>query len=232
MKKYICPSIMCGNWMHFGETIRQFEDNQIDYIHIDIMDGEFVPNYTLGTDMVRMLHQTTQIPLDIHLMVVHPELKVDYFQVDEDDVITFHIEASRNPQAVIDKIKSKGCKAGIALSPDTNIQAVLPFLEQLDMITIMTVYPGFAGQQLIPYTLDKIAALRKAVDALNKPFLLEVDGNVSFENAKVMNEMGANAFVAGSSSLFRKDHSFDDNVKHFREIIETNKSLNLQKTTS
>lgn len=220
MKKYICPSIMCGNWLHFDETIRQFEDNNIDYIHIDIMDGEFVPNYTLGTDMVRMLHKTTQIPLDIHLMVVHPELKVDYFQVDEDDIITFHIEATRSPQAAIDKIKSKGCKVGIALSPDTNIQAVLPYLDQLDMITIMTVYPGFAGQPLIHYTLDKIVSLRKAVDALHKPFLLEVDGNVSFDNAVMMNKMGANAFVAGSSSLFRKDHSFEENVKHFRSIIE------------
>lgn len=219
MKILLSPSIMCGDWLNFAHTIKEFEENNIDLIHIDIMDGEFVPNYTLGTDFIRNVHKTTKIPLDIHLMVMHPELKVDYFQVNTQDILSFHIEMTKNPQALIKKIKDKGCRVGIAISPDTRIESLYPHLKEIDLVTIMCVYPGFAGQPLLPFTLDKVKQLRDYCDHENIPMNIEVDGNVSFENAYKMKEMGANVFVAGSSSLFQKDHDFKYNTDKFKNII-------------
>lgn len=221
MKQYISPSIMCADWMNFGSTIRDFEANQIDYIHMDIMDGEFVPNYTLGTDLVKQLHKHTEIPLDIHLMCVHPEIKIHYFEVKKQDILTFHIEAAKQVQTCIDSIHSLGCKAGIAISPDTRIEAVFPYVKDIEMVTIMSVYPGFAGQKLLMFTLDKVKKLREYCDEQHIDIMIEVDGNVSFEHASTMHDMGANVYVAGSSSVFAKGTSIKENINHLRSIIET-----------
>ncbi|MEG2798788.1 MAG: ribulose-phosphate 3-epimerase [Erysipelotrichaceae bacterium] len=220
MKSKISPSIMCGDWLDFKSTIKDFEDYAVDAIHIDIMDGEFVPNFTLGPDFINKVHQKTNLPLDIHLMVVRPEIKANYFQLNKNDILSFHIEMSPNPISLINQIKEKGCKVGIVISPDSDITSLYPYLTMIDMVTIMTVYPGFAGQPLVPFTLDKIKDLREYCIQNDINLDIEVDGNVSFENARIMKEKGANVFVAGSSSLFDSHHSFKENIELFRKIID------------
>ncbi|SCL93159.1 ribulose-phosphate 3-epimerase [Sporanaerobacter sp. PP17-6a] len=221
MNKFISPSIMCGDWANFDKNIKSFEENSIDYIHVDIMDGEFVPNFAFGTDFVSYLHKRTNIPLDVHLMVTNPNIKIDFFKFNPNDIVTFHIEASQNPLNTIKRIHSIPAKAGIALKPKTDVETLIPYIEQIELVLILTVHPGFAGQKLIPYTLNKIKQTRKLADYLNPNLLIEVDGNVSFENSGKMSQLGADVFVAGTSSLFNNE-DFNTNVIKLRNSIIRN----------
>lgn len=221
MKKKISPSVMCADFFELEKSIRTFEANNIDLLHIDIMDGGFVPNYTLGTDFVKALKRKTNIPLDIHLMIERPENKLDWFEFGENDYVSVHYESTPHIHKALTAIKGRGARAMVALNPGTPISAVENLLDDIDAVLIMTVNPGFAGQRLVWATLKKIKRLREYLDKEGYENIeIEVDGNVSFENAKLMREAGASIFVAGTSSVFSKEATIDENIDKLNKILE------------
>ena len=222
-KKQISPSLMCADLLNLGAELKLLEKAGIEYLHIDIMDGVYVPNYTLGTDFVKRVKAATSIPLDIHMMVEHPGSKLDWFEFGEGDYVGVHAESTKHLHKAISAIKARGAKAMVVLNPATPISAIECVLDDIDAVLVMTVNPGFAGQKMIPSTLKKIRALRDYLDENGYSHVeIEVDGNVSFENAKLMNEAGANIFVAGTSSIFAKDGSVFENTEKLRNIIKAN----------
>ncbi|MBO4940154.1 MAG: ribulose-phosphate 3-epimerase [Clostridia bacterium] len=205
MKK-IAPSLMCCDFFNLKEQLSVFEEMGIEYLHVDIMDGSFVPNYTLGTDFVKQLHKMSKIPLDLHLMIEDPENKLDWFELREGDIVSVHLESTRHLQRALQKICDKGAKPFVAINPATPICMLENVLDDIDGVLLMTVNPGFAGQKLIPACLQKIAELRAYLQAKGKSEkAIEVDGNVSFVNAALMSKAGADIFVAGTSSVFCGD---------------------------
>lgn len=220
-KKQIAPSVMCADFMNLGKCIRDLEENGIEYIHVDIMDGQFVSNFTLGTDFCRILKKATNIPLDIHLMVEAPEKKLDWFDFGEGDYVSVHYESTTNLQIVLSEIRKRGGKPMVALNPATPIEVLRWVLPDIDGVLLMTVNPGFAGQKLVEQCLDKIAYLRKYLDDLGYENVeIEVDGNVSFANARRMSDVGADIFVAGTSSIFKEGVSIKDSIAELRSAIK------------
>ncbi len=220
MNGKIAPSVMCVDFMNLPATLDAFQKLSIEYLHVDIMDGCFVPNYTLGPDFCRALKDATPIPLDIHLMITEPERKLDWFPFGQGDYVSIHYEATAHPIRALQAIRRRGGKSMLALNPATPIQVLETALDDMDGLLIMTVNPGYAGQALIPRTLDKIRAARKFLDERGASHIeIEVDGNVSFENAAKMRAAGADIFVAGSSSVFKKDASLEHNTALLRQAI-------------
>lgn len=220
MDKKISPSIMCVDFLNLKETINEFERLGIEYLHVDIMDGHFVGNYTLGTDFVKTLKSTTNIPIDIHLMVEKPENVLEWFAFGEGDYVSVHLESTCHLQKVLSAIKQRGGKAMVAINPGTPICLLESVLDDIDAVLVMTVNPGFAGQKLVKSTIKKIADLRKYLDESGYENVeIECDGNVSFENAVLMSEAGANIFVAGTSSVFAKDSTLSENITKLRRLI-------------
>ena len=219
-KKQISPSLMCADLLNLGAELKLLEKAGIEYLHIDIMDGVYVPNYTLGTDFVKRVKAATSIPLDIHMMVENPGSKLDWFEFGEGDYVCLHIESEPHIQRALASIKARGAKPMVALNPGTPITAIEELLDVIDGVLIMTVNPGFAGQKLVPSTLSKITRMREYLDAHGYPDIeIEVDGNVSFENAKLMTEAGADIFVAGTSSIYAKGGDMFANAEKLRAII-------------
>ncbi|MBE6667315.1 MAG: ribulose-phosphate 3-epimerase [Ruminococcaceae bacterium] len=220
-QKQISPSVMCADFMNFGECIRDFEKNGIEYLHVDIMDGQFVKNFTLGTDFCKILKKETNIPLDIHLMVERPEDKLSWFEFGEGDYVSIHYESTAHLQRALAEIRARGAKPMVAINPATPIEVLRWVLPDIDAVLLMTVNPGFAGQKMVPQSIEKIRELRSYLDANGYENVeIEVDGNVSFENARKMSDAGADIFVAGTSSLFKKGVPMDESVKKFRESID------------
>lgn len=221
MKYKISPSMMCADAMALKKTLEVFAGCGIEYLHIDIMDGNFVPNFTLGTDYCKILKKNTSIPLDIHLMIENPENKLSWFEFGEGDYVSIHAEATKHLQRALSMIKSRGAKAMVAINPATPICAIENVLDDIDGVLVMTVNPGFAGQKMIPKTLDKIRELREYLDVRGYGEIeIEVDGNVSFENAVRMREAGANIFVGGTSSVFSTVGELADNIAKMRRSLE------------
>lgn len=220
MKKQISPSMMCADWMHLKDTLTVLEAAGIEYLHIDVMDGVFVPNYTLGPDYCKAMKANCTIPLDLHLMVERPEEKLDFFPIGAGDIVAIHAESTHHLQRVLAKIRSLGAKAFVALNPATPLHVLEHILPDVDGILVMTVNPGFAGQKLIPQTLEKITQVRNFLDEKGYPQVeIEVDGNVSFENAVKMKAAGADIFVAGTSSVFAKGMTLQEGIAKLREIL-------------
>ena len=221
MKKKIAPSLMCCDFFNLKEQIETFEKTGIELLHVDVMDGQFVPNIQLGTDLIKQIKSKTNIPIDYHLMVEKPEIVLNYFDaISEGDYVSIHYESTYHVQRVLTQIKNRGAKALIALNPATPICSIENILEDIDGVLIMSVNPGYAGQKLIPQCIKKIADLKEYLIKNGKEKVeIEVDGNVSFENAKIMSEAGADIFVSGSSSIFRKDLTLEQGVQKLREMI-------------
>ena len=215
----ISASIMCIDFVNLFEKIKQI-DNHIDYIHIDIMDGLFVPNITFGFYQVNALRKITSTPFDIHLMVKEPEKYFNLFLIMPNDMISIHFESTSNIEYLIEKIHSKNALACIAINPETPVHCISKYLSKIDCVLIMTVNPGFAGQKLVPLTLNKIEELKSLLSQTNNTHIkIQVDGNVSFENALKMKELGADIFVVGTSSVF-SDNDYIANLNKFKKIID------------
>ena len=209
---------MCCDFFRIDEQIKIFENERIEFLHIDVTDGKFVPNYTLGTDFVKQVKERSSIPLDLHLMIEEPESRLEYFDFGAGDIVSVHAESTRHLELAIQKIKRRGAMAFVALNPATPICVLDEVASELDGVLVMTVNPGFAGQKLVGSCLNKISKVRAFLDgAGRKDARIEVDGNVSYENAVLMNAAGADIFVAGTSSIFCAD--MPGGIKKLRDCI-------------
>lgn len=220
MKKYLSASIMCAELLNMEKSVRELERAGIDYLHVDIMDGSFVPNITLGFDLINALKKITDIPLDVHMMVNEPSKFIDMMNLGEDDILCVHFESELHIARVLEKIKAKGVKAGLAINPGTPTENYRYLTELLDMALVMTVNPGFAGQKIVPFAERKVKDTRALLDSLGgENILIEVDGNISPENGVKMSRAGADIFVLGTSALFLKDKDMKDAAEHLRAIF-------------
>lgn len=201
----IAPSILSANFAKLGQEIKDVENGGADYIHIDVMDGHFVPNITIGPLIVEAVRPITNLPLDVHLMIEDPDSYIDEFVTAGADIITVHVEACRHLHRTIQLIKSKGIKAGVVLNPHTPIESIQHVLEDLDMVLLMTVNPGFGGQAFIPQVLSKIKQLAMLIKEKQLPIEIEVDGGVNEVTAKLCVEAGATVLVAGSAIYNKED---------------------------
>ena len=204
-KHLIAPSILAGDFGNLQRDIEMINESQADYLHVDVMDGRFVPNISFGQNIVRTMKQHSSKPLDVHLMIVEPEKYIEEFVEAGAEIVTFHVEATHHAHRVIQQIKDAGAKAGIALNPHTNTMLIDDILEDLDLICLMSVNPGFGGQKFIYQSIPKIKALRQRLDERNLNPLIEIDGGVGLQNAEAIISAGADLLVAGSSVFKSKD---------------------------
>lgn len=221
MKKKLSASLMCADLLNLENAIKELEKAGIDYLHIDIMDGAFVPNITLGFDLINSIKKVTDIPLDIHMMVNEPALFIDRMELTENDIVCIHYESERHIHRTLEAIKNKGCKAGLAINPQTPVEVIEPLIEYIDMLLVMTVSPGFAGQKIFLGADRKVEKARRLLNEWGYSTTeIEVDGNISLENGKKMSDCGANIFVLGTSSLFLKNKALSDAAKDFIAYLE------------
>lgn len=207
MKKVkIAPSILSANFAKMGEEVRSLEANGADLVHCDVMDGVFVNNITFGIKMVEDLRKITSLPLDCHLMIVHPEKYVERFAKAGADIITVHYEACQdNLKEVLQLIQSTGVKCGAVINPDTPVEKIKDVIPLCNMVLVMSVFPGFGGQKFIPTALDKLREIRAIIDGLDKDIDLQIDGGVTADNVEEIKAAGANVIVAGSAVFKAED---------------------------
>lgn len=211
---------MCADLTNVLPVIKELEKAEVDYLHVDIMDGSFVPNITLGFDFVNAVKKVTDIPLDVHMMVNEPSRFIDRMNLAENDILCVHYESEVHIHRTLEMIKNKGCKAGLALNPQTSLENVKNLLDYIDMLLIMTVSPGFAGQKMFLGAENKVREARSLLKQWNcDDMMIEVDGNISLENGKKLFESGANIFVLGTSALFLKDKAICEAADDFRKYM-------------
>lgn len=203
----IAPSILSADFAKLGEEILDVEKGGADYIHIDVMDGHFVPNITIGPLIVEAIRPITKLPLDVHLMIENPDHYVEAFAKAGSDYITVHVEACRHLHRTIQHIKSFGVKAGVVLNPATPVESIQHIIGDIDMVLLMSVNPGFGGQKFIPEVLPKIRKVKEMADQKGLTIEIEIDGGVNPETAKLCIEAGANVLVAGSAIYNEKDRT-------------------------
>jgi len=212
----IAPSILSADFARLGEEIRTMTEAGADYLHIDVMDGHFVPNLTIGPGVVKALRPHSPLPFDVHLMISPVDLFIRDFAEAGADIITVHPEAGPHLHRTLQLIKSFGKKAGVSLNPATPVEAVDPILDEVDLILVMSVNPGFGGQSFISSQLEKIRALRRRIDARGHPIDLEVDGGINTETARAAVEAGADVLVAGTASFAGGAAAYADNIRRLR----------------
>jgi ribulose-phosphate 3-epimerase len=212
----LAPSILSADFARLGEQIDELAGAGADYIHVDVMDGHFVPNITIGAPVVASIRAATSLPLDVHLMIEHPERYISQFAEAGADIITVHVEASPHLHATIRAIKESGARAGVSINPPTPIGVVEEFLPHVSLVLVMSVNPGFGGQPFIPETLPRIAHIRKVLDDRGLSVELEVDGGINANNAPDVVKAGANVLVAGNS-IFKAQEGIRAAVQRLRE---------------
>ncbi|KPU28266.1 ribulose-phosphate 3-epimerase [Caloranaerobacter sp. TR13] len=213
----IAPSILSADFSRLGQEIKKAEEGGADLIHLDVMDGKFVPNITIGPPVIKYLRKVTKLPFDVHLMIEEPERYIKEFVDSGADIITVHQEATVHLHRTIQQIKSYGIKAGVALNPSTPLSTIEYIIEDIDMVLIMTVNPGFGGQKFISNMETKITKLRDLINKKNLNIDIEVDGGIKLENADKAVKCGANILVAGSA-VFKSD-DIVETIRKFKQVI-------------
>jgi ribulose-phosphate 3-epimerase len=219
-KPKIAPSMMCADFLHLADELRLLEEHGADWLHIDIMDGHYVPNLTLGIDYCRALAGATRIPCDVHLMVERPEAHAEPFCRLPGARVTFHPETTRQPVRLIARIRELGASPGIAIEPGIPVGQFRHLYPLVDQVTIMTVNPGYAGQKLLPHCIEKIAELRARIDRESLAAEISVDGNASWQNIPKMAGAGAGILVLGTSALFERHRPRRESFAELKTLLE------------
>lgn len=216
----IAPSILSADFGRLAEEIKLAEEAGADLIHIDVMDGLFVPNITVGPLIVEAVKKVSTVPLDVHLMIVNPEKYINDFIKAGADILTVHVEASVHLHRTIGNIKEKGAKAGVSLNPATTLHTIEEIVNDIDLLLIMSVNPGFGGQSFIPYCIEKIKKARNLIENRNKKVLIEVDGGIKLDNSSTVVKAGADILIMGSEFFGQKDYK--EFMQKLRKILSEN----------
>ena len=217
----IAPSILSADFARLGEEVAAICEAGCDYVHVDVMDGHFVPNITIGPDVVKAIKPHASRPLDVHLMIAPVDPYITAFAEAGADIITFHPEAGPHPHRTAQAIRAAGCRVGVSLNPGTPLAALDQFLDLVDLVLVMSVNPGFGGQSFITSQLEKISQLRQLIDASGRDIELEVDGGVNRETAAQVIAAGANVLVAGTATFKGGPTLYAENITALREAGQT-----------
>ncbi len=209
----ISPSILSADFSKLGSEIQNLEKAKADLIHIDVMDGHFVPNITIGPEVIKKLRKFTTLPFDVHLMISPVNNFIKNFAEAGADIITIHPEATNNLQDTIKIIKSFNKKAGVSLNPETSVDKVLPILSSIDLVLVMSVKPGFGGQKFMSETLEKVKLLRKEIDKRKLKTVIEIDGGINFENSKIAKKAGVDILVSGTTIFKENNGNLQKNIQ-------------------
>ncbi len=219
MNKYvISSSILSADFTRLGEQIAEAESAGVDWLHIDVMDGHFVPNITMGPFIVEWCRKASKLPLDVHLMIEKPERYLETFAKAGASGLTVHVETCPDMHSTLKQIKSLGVRAGVVLNPPTPVSQVEPYLAEADLVLVMSVNPGYSGQKFMPEAIEKVAHVRRKLDALGSSAWLEVDGGIDVNTLPKMKEAGATAYVA-ATAIFKNPKGIDAGVRALRELL-------------
>ena len=219
MKKIqISPSILSADFSQLGSEIKKLEEGGADLIHVDVMDGHFVPNLTIGPPVIKNLRKYTKLPFDVHLMISPVHEYIENYADAGADIITIHPEATENVKESINLIKKLGKKVGVSLNPKTEIRILIDEIHNIDLVLVMTVNPGFGGQKFMPEVLDKIKELKKIKDKNQYHFDIEVDGGINFSNSKIVLEAGADILVSGTTVFKENDGNIKTNIEKLKSM--------------